>query len=234
MRTLTNNKPWETWFFQRGKNELFTGGLVSCYWVPKRDDAGCSENCMPRGSTLKNRHFLRGRVELFTRGWVRCCWVPKRDEAGCSENCMPRCRTLKNRHLLERKGWALYQRVSELLLSPREGWCRMKWKLHAKEQCPEKWASSWEEGLSSLPEREWAVAESQRGMTQDKVKLVCRWATPWKAGTFLRGRVELFTRGWVSWCWVPKMDDKENEKRMTTRQMKEIEKESINIFFNGT
>ena len=112
----------------------------------------------------------------------------------------------------ERKVWALYRRVSELLLSPKEGWRRMKWKLYAKVQRPEKRASSWEEGLNSLPEGEWAVAESQREMTQDEVKNVCRGATPWKTGIFLRVRFELFTGGWVSWCWVPKKDDAENEK----------------------
>ena len=42
----------------------------------------------------------------------------------------------------------------------------MKWKVYTKVQRPEKRASSWEEGLSSLLEGEWAVAESQRGMTQ--------------------------------------------------------------------
>ena len=108
----------------------------------------------------------------------------------------------------------------------------MKWK-YAEVQRPEKQASSWEEGLSSSSESEWAVAESQRGMKQDKVKLVCRCATPWKMGIFLRGTVELFTGGWVSWCWVPKKDNAENEKN-DYKQTKEIEKESINIFFDAT
>ena len=67
----------------------------------------------------------------------------------------------------------------------------MKWKFYAKVQRPEKRASSWEEGLSSLPEGEWAVAESQRGMMQ-------------------------------------------RMRRVTTRQTKEIEKESINILFDAT
>ena len=71
--------------------------------------------------------FLRGKVEVFTRGWVSCCWVPTRDDAGWSENFMPRYNALKNRHLPERKCWALYRRVSELLLSPKEGWCMIKW-----------------------------------------------------------------------------------------------------------
>ena len=66
----------------------------------------------------------------------------------------------------ERKVWALYRRVSELLLSPKEGWRRIRWKLYAKVQGPEQRASSWVEGLSSLPEGDWAVADSQRGMMQ--------------------------------------------------------------------
>ena len=95
---------------------------------------------------------------------------------------------------------------------------------------PEKHDSSREERMSSLPEGEWAVDESQRGMAQDEKKFVCRGVTPWKTGIFLRGRVELFTRGWVSWCSVPKRDDAENEK-MTTKQTKEIEKDSIKHLF---
>ena len=35
----------------------------------------------------------------------------------------------------------------------------IKWELYAKMQHPEKWVSSWEEGLSSLAEGEWAGAE---------------------------------------------------------------------------
>ena len=123
---------------------------------------------------------------------------------------MPRHNALKDRHLPESKGWALYWRMSELLLSPKEEWCRMKWNLYANVQRSEIRASSWEEGLSLLPEGEWAVAESQRGMTQDKVKFVYQIATPWKTEIFLQGRLELITGGRVSFCWVPKKD--ENEK----------------------
>ena len=61
---------------------------------------------------------------------------------------------------------ALYWRVSELLLSPKEGWRRMKWKMYAEVQRPEKRASFWEEELNSLPEGEWAGADFQRGMLQ--------------------------------------------------------------------
>ena len=70
--------------------------------------------------------------------------------------------------------------------------------------------------MSSLPEGEWAFVVSQRWMTQDKVKFVWQNASPWKTDIFLSGmvehRVELFTEAWVSWCWVTKKDDAENEK----------------------
>ena len=102
--------------------------------------------------------------------------------------------------------------MSEPLLSPKEGWRRMKWKLYAKVQCSEKRASSWEEGLSSLPKGEWAVAKSQRRMTEDEVRIRCRGAMPWKTDISLRRRVELFTGGRVSWFWVPRRVVAENEK----------------------
>ena len=91
--------------------------------------------------------------------------------------------------------------IASHLLSPKEGWCRIKWNLYAKGERPEERASSWGEGLRSLLDGDWAVAESQRGMTQHEVKSVCQGATPWKTGIFLRGRFELFTRGWVICCW---------------------------------
>ena len=104
---------------------------------------------------------------------------PKRAQAG-------RCENINNNKIISpenmilpvRKEWTLYRRVSELLLTPKEGWRRMKWKLYHDVQSLEKLTSSWEERLSSLPEGEWAVAESQRGMTQDEVKIVSRGATP--------------------------------------------------------
>ena len=116
---------------------------------------------------------------------------------------------LRNGHIPERKGWALYRRKSELLLRLKERWYRINWNEYAIVQRPEKPASFWEEGLSSLSEGEWAVAESQRGMMLNKVKLICHSAAPWKTGIFLRGRVELFIGGWVSCCSVPKRDDAE-------------------------
>ena len=50
----------------------------------------------------------------------------------------------------------------------------MKWKMYAEVQRPEKRASSWKEGLSSLPEGEWAGAESQRGMMQRMRRVTTR------------------------------------------------------------
>ena len=47
-----------------------------------------------------------------------------------------------------------------------------------KAQRSDKWTHSWDEGLSSLLESEWVVAEFQREMTQEKVKCVCQGATP--------------------------------------------------------
>ena len=102
---------------------------------------------------------------------VSCCWVPKRNDAEWSESCMPRCNILKNGYLPEKKGENLYGRLSELLLSPKEGWRRMKWKLYAELQRPEKRASPWEKVWSLLAEGKWAVAESQKGMVQDEVKM---------------------------------------------------------------
>ena len=90
-------------------------------------------------------------------------------------------------------------RVSELLLSPKAEWRRMNWKLYAKEQRPEKLASSWEEGLTSLREGEWAIAESQRGMTRMKWKLYS-----WKEGL----------KGWRRECeeWLQDRRGKHKKK----------------------
>ena len=68
----------------------------------------------------------------------------------------------------KRKGWALYRNVSELVLSLKERSHWMEWNQYAKVQRTENWAYFWEEGLSTLPEGEWAVVETHRGMTQDK------------------------------------------------------------------
>ena len=50
----------------------------------------------------------------------------------------------------------------------------MRWKFYAKVQRPEKRASSWEEGLSSLPEGEWAGAESPKRDNAENEKNDCK------------------------------------------------------------
>ena len=86
----------------------------------------------------------------------------------------------------------------------KESQRRIRWKLCVTISYQKK-SPTREKGLSSLPEGKWAVAESQRGMTQDKEKLMSQNAMPWKTGIFLRERVELFNSGWTS--WFPKVDD---------------------------
>ena len=109
----------------------------------------------------------------------------------------------------------------------------MKWKLYAKVQRPEKRVSSWEEGLSSLVEGEWAVAESQRGMMQDEVKIVCQGETPWKTTSSWEEGLSSLPEG--EWAAAESQRGMTQEtKRMTTRQTKKIEKESINIMFRAT
>ena len=49
---------------------------------------------------------------------------------------------------------------------------------HYTTKSPEKHDSSIEEGRSSLPESELAVAGCQREMTHNKIKFVCQGATP--------------------------------------------------------
>ena len=95
---------------------------------------------------------------------------------------------------------------------------RITWE-HYTTTSPEKYHFFKEEGLSSLPEGEWAVAESQKGMTKDELKILCQGATPWKASIFLIGRVE---RGMTQ------------RIRRMTRQTKKVGKESTNILFDET
>ena len=81
VRALQNNKPCKTWFFSRGRVEFFTGGWVSCCWVPMRETQDKMKIVCPGATPWKTGIFLRGRVELFTRGWVSYCWVSMRDYA---------------------------------------------------------------------------------------------------------------------------------------------------------
>ena len=52
------------------------------------------------------------------------------------------------------------------------------------------------------------ISASQRQME----KLIKQSEMSWKAGILLREMVELFIRGWVSWCWISNRDDAKNEK----------------------
>ena len=56
--------------------------------------------------------------------------------------------------------------------------------MYAKVQRPEKLASSWEDRLRYLPECEWSVAESQRGMMGDESEIISQNTTPWKTCNF--------------------------------------------------
>ena len=71
---------------------------------------------------------------------------------------------------------------------------RIIWE-HYPKMSPEKYDSYREEGMSSLPEGDWAVTGSQRGMALDRAKFACQGTMPWKTGIFLIGRFELFTGG---------------------------------------
>ena len=108
---------------------------------------------------------------------------------------------------------------------------RIIWKHYATMNF-EKHDSSREEGMSSLPEGEWAVAESQRWMTQDKVKLVCWGANPEKRVSFWEEGLSFLREG----VWAVAESQRgmaQRMRRMTTRQTKETEKESVNINFHS-
>ena len=85
-------------------------------------------------------------------------------------------------------------------------------KTLCREERPEKQTYSWEEGLSYLLDGEWAGAEFQREMTQDKVKLICQGSTPSKMGIFLRGRLHSLLEG--------ELDVAESQRRMMQRMRK--------------
>ena len=69
MRILHNNKPWETWFFQRGRDELLTGRWVSCCWVQRGMTHKVKFVCQGATSWITGI-FLRGKIEIFTGGLV--------------------------------------------------------------------------------------------------------------------------------------------------------------------
>ena len=69
---------------------------------------------------------------------------------------------------------------------------RIMWKRYVEENALR---NDW---LNFLPEGEQAGAASQMHLVEDKVKLIRQSAMSWKTEIFLRGKVELFTRVWVS------------------------------------
>ena len=96
---------------------------------------------------------------------------------------------LRNMIGWKRKGWALYRTVGELLLSPKEGWRRMKRKFYVKVQHPEKRASSWEEGLSFYRRMSELLLSSKEGWRRMKWKLYAKVRRPEK-------RVSSWDEGW--------------------------------------
>ena len=135
--------------------------------------------------------------------------------------------------LQEWKVWALYWRVSELLLSPKEGWRKMKWKVYAEVHRPEKRVSSWEEGLSSLSEGERAIAESQRGWLRMKRNLYAGVQRPEKRSSSWEEELSSLPEG--EWAVAESQRGmKQRMRRVITRQTKEMEKESIRILFDAT
>ena len=85
---------------------------------------------------------------------------------------------------------------------------------------PEKHDSSMEERMSSLPEGEWTVAESQRGMTEDKVKSVCQGAQPERRASSWKEGLSSLQEG--EWAAAESQRAKtQRMRRMTTRQTKE-------------
>ena len=126
--------------------------------IPKKLDSSTEKemSSLPEGEWAESQKGITQDIakNVFQSAmpWKTSIFLRRRVNAGWSENCMPSCNALKNGHLREWKGWAPYRRVIKLLLSLKEGWRRMKWKLYTKVQLPEKRVSSWKEGLSSLPE----------------------------------------------------------------------------------
>ena len=109
----------------------------------------------------------------------------------------------------------------------------MKWKLYAEVQRPEKRASSWEEGLSSLPEGELAIAESKKGWRRIKWKLYAKVQRPDKRVSSWEEGLSSLPEGELAVA-ESQRGVAQRMRRITTRQTKEMEKESIMIFFDAT
>ena len=140
MRTLHNNKPRETqlkrWALYWRVSELLPSSKEGWRKIKRNSfflfyflSGTLNSKFVCQGATpWKTGIFVRGRVERFTESWVSCCWVPKRDDLGWSKICILTWNSLRNCHLPERNGWALYRRVSELVMRLKEGWHQEKEK----------------------------------------------------------------------------------------------------------
>ena len=87
---------------------------------------------------------------------------------------------------------------------------------------PEKHDSSREESLSSLPQGEWAVAQSQRGMKQDE-KMYAEVQRPEKRVSSWEEGLSSLPEG--EWAVAESQEGMmQRMRRVTTKQKKEIEK----------
>ena len=135
---------------------------------------------------------------------------------------MPRWNTLQNRHLPERKGWALYRKVSKLWLSPKEGWRKMKGANHWKtgiflrgtaELFTEGWVSCcW---VSKRDGAGWKVQIAEKRASSVEERLSSLPKGEWAVAESQRGMAQRM-------------------RKMTARQPNEIEKKSINIMLDAT
>ena len=133
----------------------------------------------------------------------------------------------------KRKGGALYRRVSEQLLSHKERWCRMNWKLYAKVQRPKKRASSWEEGWAFYRRVSELLRSPKEGWRRMKWKLYAKMQRPEKrASSWEKGLSSLPECEWAAAESQREMT--QGMRRITARQTKKIESESINIMFRST
>ena len=125
---------------------------------------------------------------------------PKRAQAGQCEN-INKQQALTNMIFQERKFWAIYRSMSELLLNPKEEWRRLKWTMNVEVQRPEKRASSWEEGLRALFQRvSVLLLSAKEGWPRMKWKLYAevqcpeKQASSWEEGL---SSLSLLEGGWA-------------------------------------
>ena len=87
--------------------------------------------------------------------------------------------------------------------------------------------------MSSLPEGEWAVAESQRGMMQGEVKLYAEVQLPEKRAYSWEEKLSSLPEGEGAVA-ESQRGMTQRMRRITTRKTKKVEKESIHILLDAT